>query len=76
MAIFLGDERLITPRLEGDDEDRILLKNLRMFCRLLKIRRGLSELIIPKKLARIDLVRVSRIFQVETFTHLKHFLAR
>jgi len=57
-AIFLGDERLIIPTLKDDSKDRILVMHLRMFYRLLKIRRGLSELILPKLWMRIDWVKV------------------
>jgi hypothetical protein len=58
-AIFLGDEQLIIPTLEDDDKDRTLLMHLKMFYRLLKIRCGLPELILPKLLMRIDWVKVS-----------------
>ena len=54
LANFLGDERLIIPTLRGDGKDRTRLTHLTMFYRLLKIRRGLSELILPKLLVRID----------------------
>lgn len=59
ITIFLGDEQLITPMLPGYDNDRILLMRMRMFYRLLKIRRGLPELILPKLLVRMDWVKVS-----------------
>jgi hypothetical protein len=59
IAIFLGDDQLITPMLKGSHNDRILLMQMGMFYRLLKIRRGLSELILPKFLVRMDWVNVS-----------------
>ena len=75
IAIFLGDERLVIPRPEGN-KDKTLLVNLRMFYRLLKIKRGLPELILPKMLARMDWVKVSSIFQVAIITPLNYVVAR
>jgi hypothetical protein len=75
-AIFLGDERLIIPTLKGDDKDRTLLMHLKMFYRLLKIRRGFPELILPKLLIRIDWVKVSYIFQVVIISRLNYAIAR
>jgi hypothetical protein len=57
--IFVGDEELSIPRLEGDELDRARLQHLRMFYRLLKLRRGLIEVILPRTLVRIEWVKVS-----------------
>jgi hypothetical protein len=76
IAIFLGDERLITPTLACDDNDKTLLMHLRMFYRMLKIRRGLSELILPELLVRMDWVEVSYVFQVAAISRLNHAVAQ
>jgi hypothetical protein len=47
------------PWLEGDELDRLRLEHLRMFYLLLKLRRGLLEVIIPRTLVRIEWVKVS-----------------
>jgi hypothetical protein len=57
--IFVGDEELSIPWLEGDELDRLRLEHLRMFYLLLKLRRGLLEVIIPRTLVRIEWVKVS-----------------
>jgi hypothetical protein len=57
--IFVGDEELSIPWLEGDELDRPRLEHLRMFYLLLKLRRGLLEVIVPRTLVRIEWVKVS-----------------
>jgi hypothetical protein len=57
--IFVGDEELSIPQLKGDELDRTYLKHLMMFYLLLKMRRGLFEVIVPRSLVRIDWVKVS-----------------
>jgi hypothetical protein len=57
--IFVGDEKLSIPQLKDDELDRVRLQHLRMFYELLKLRRGLVEIIVPMLLVRIDWVKVS-----------------
>ena len=61
--ICVGEEQIIIPisktEMEGPANDVELISHLRMFFRLLRLKRGLSELIIPKLLRRVDCVLVS-----------------
>jgi hypothetical protein len=66
--IFVGDEELSVPWLEGDELDKPRLEHLRMFYLVLKLRRDLFEIIVPRTLLRVDWVKVSSAFDTS-----KHF---
>jgi hypothetical protein len=71
MMIFMGDETLKIPSLEGDSHDQTRLQHLHMFYHLLKLRRGIAELIIPRTLIRIDWVEVSACDHAGTYANGK-----
>jgi hypothetical protein len=56
--IILVNEHLDIPILSDNMIDSALLEQLRMFYRYLKVKRGLVELIIPRRLFQIDCIRV------------------
>jgi hypothetical protein len=58
VLIFVENEHLDIPILSDNMIDSALLEQLRMFYRYLKVKRGLVELIIPRRLVRIDCVKV------------------
>ena len=68
-VIYVDDEELAIPHLPGDDLDKTRLKHLRMFYKLIQLRRGVRAIILPRTLVRIDWVQVSSAFLLErTFT--------
>ena len=63
--IFIGDESMCVPLLFDRSisrigNDRQTFENLRMWYSLLRVKRGIGEVILPKRLVRIDQVGVSR----------------
>ncbi|KAF2430613.1 hypothetical protein EJ08DRAFT_649430 [Tothia fuscella] len=58
VLIYVHEEPLEIPILFQDISNTELLKQLKMFYRYLKIKRGLAELVIPRKLMKIDCVEV------------------
>ena len=58
--VFTEDEHMQVPIImpEAPTDDAVL-SQLKMFYRVLKLNRGLAELLIPRELARIDTVTVS-----------------
>ncbi len=59
LFVCAESEHLDIPVLSDNLVDSELFQQLRMFYRYLKIKRGLVELIIPRKLVQIDYVKVS-----------------
>jgi hypothetical protein len=59
LSIFVENLHVDIAVLYDGMDDSVLLEQLRMFYRYLKIRRGLVELIIPTKLVKINCVKVS-----------------
>jgi hypothetical protein len=59
LSIFLEKQHLEIPVLYNGMTDSALLEQLRMFYRYSKVRRGLVELIIPRRLVKINCVKVS-----------------
>ena len=57
LYVFVGGVHLKVPLVEEMD-DRETLKLLRMWYRWLLVRRGFVEVILPRKLQRIDVVQV------------------
>jgi hypothetical protein len=64
ITLFLGEHSILVPPPYANGcfskiTDEVLLQDLRKFYDLLRLKRGLSELIIPKVLRRVDYVKVS-----------------
>lgn len=68
LYLFIGGEHIYAPmpstRISDDAET---LETLRMWYKLLQSRRGLAELLLPKKLTRVDKVKVRSVF-LESYT--------
>jgi len=60
VTIFVDNDRLSIPVLSHEANDAALLREVKMFYRYLKVKRGLSEVVIPKQLISIDYVVVRR----------------
>ena len=59
--VFTEDEHMQVPIIVPEPPtDDAVLSQLKMFYRVLKLKRGLAELLIPRELSRIDTVTVSR----------------
>jgi hypothetical protein len=58
LKIFVDNDTLEIDIHCTDKRDAEVFKQLKMFYRYLKVRRGFTEIIIPKKLVRIDCVQV------------------
>lgn len=58
--LFVENEQVKVPLLLGGVDDSHLFKELRMFYRYMQVRRGLVELVIPRKLTRMDCVMVRK----------------
>ena len=57
IRISVSDEFLVIP-IPQDVNDEAFLRRLRMFYRMIKVGQGLPGLLLPKKLERIDCVKV------------------
>jgi len=63
--IFVENEQLEVPLLLEGMNDSQLFKQLRMFYRYMKVKRGLVELVVPRKLVRVDCVTVEKSTQTK-----------
>lgn len=70
VLIFVENEQLEVPLLLEGMDDSQLFKQLRMFYRYTKVKRGLVELVVPRKLVRVDCVTVSEYFVDRKTLHL------
>ena len=60
LFITLRDEQLYVPIRYGETEDSsAVLRQVRMFYRHLKIKQGLTEILLPRTLIQIDCIEVS-----------------
>lgn len=59
--VFVSNMDATVP-IDEDADDAILAKQLVMFYHMMQFNRGVSELLIPKKLERIDIVEVSLLY--------------
>lgn len=57
IRISVRDEFLMIP-IPHDVNDEALLRRLRMFYRMIKVEQGIPGLLLPRKLERIDCVKV------------------
>jgi hypothetical protein len=59
LHLFVGGEYVFAPiPIKRDWDDTAVLARLRMWYRLLQSRQGLAEVLLPKRLTRVDKVKV------------------